>query len=111
MKTAEDIDEHVEQLHEHFTDNMGGPVIVGVGELAFGIAGVASDDNGAAGESAYLVFDPHYTGAHTSPQHIYIDKGWVGWKKASFFGKIAKGGFLNLCLPLCAADATNKPAY
>ncbi len=73
-------------------------LISGGGVLAHTILGVDWDE---AGNIAWLVLDPHYTGNDWTndkkPNLSHIQsKGWVGWKKPGFWDKNA---FYNLCMP------------
>ncbi len=68
--------------------------------LAYTLLGV--DFNPSTGECAYLILDPHYTGADDLKK---VHKGqWVAWKRAD--GKASAGGelfadksFYNLLCP------------
>lgn len=73
-------------------------MISGGGVLAHTILGVDWDE---AGNIAWLILDPHYTGCDWTndkkPNLGHIQsKGWVGWKKPGFWDKKA---FYNLCMP------------
>ncbi|KAM7536704.1 hypothetical protein Aperf_G00000087782 [Anoplocephala perfoliata] len=67
-------------LADHFASG-GGPVMVGGGELAHTIVGVATS---VSGRVRYLILDPHYTGSPSDSTTI-IAKGWVGWKEEGFW--------------------------
>ncbi|VDO09253.1 unnamed protein product [Rodentolepis nana] len=77
-------------LVEHFSSG-GGPVMVGGGDLAHTIIGVAIADSGKA---RYLILDPHYTGTPGDSATI-LAKGWVGWKEEGFWKPDVP---YNLCL-------------
>ncbi|EEC69103.1 hypothetical protein OsI_38010 [Oryza sativa Indica Group] len=68
------------------------------GVLAYTLLGV--DYNEASGDCAFLILDPHYTGADDLKK--IVNGGWCGWKKSidskgrSFF---LKDKFYNLLLP------------
>jgi hypothetical protein len=64
------------KLLHHF-QTQGTPVMIGGGELAFTLLGIAFDDK--SGDARYLIMDPHYTGADEIGQ---IQPKWVGWKSA-----------------------------
>jgi hypothetical protein len=74
--------------------------MIGGGVLAYTLLGI--DFNEQTGECAFLILDPHYTGADVLQA---IHKGrWVAWKFAD--GKAAAGGdlfvssaFYNLLCP------------
>lgn len=53
----------VPDLIDHF-ERIGTPIMIGGGVLAHTIVGVAYDD--ATRKSAFLILDPHYTGAHNA---------------------------------------------
>lgn len=88
------------QLAHHFAES-GAPVMIGGGQLAFTLLGVAYDS--AAGDCAFLVLDPHYTGKEqldviqTKTLQLEGYKAVAcGWRKASAFQQKC---FYNLCLP------------
>jgi hypothetical protein len=70
----------------------------GGGVLAYTLLGV--DYNESSGDCAFLILDPHYTGADDLKK--IVNGGWCGWKKSidskgrSFF---LKDKFYNLLLP------------
>ncbi|PFH34920.1 peptidase family c78 protein [Besnoitia besnoiti] len=101
LGNASDLPSHAETLREHF-DVVGSPVMMGVGDYAYTMLGIAFDAQ--SGEAAFLIADPHYPGDDGDLEKI-LDKGWVGWKKTSFFEKIAGSKFINLALPqICTED-------
>ncbi|KAK9117403.1 hypothetical protein Sjap_016350 [Stephania japonica] len=73
-------------------------MIIGGGVLAYTLLGV--DYNDASGDSAFLILDPHYTGADDLKK--VVNGGWCGWKKPvdskgrNFF---LHDKFYNLLLP------------
>ncbi|VDL61079.1 unnamed protein product [Hymenolepis diminuta] len=77
-------------LVEHFSAG-GGPVMVGGGELAHTIIGVAIS---GSGKTRYLILDPHYTGTPGDSCAI-LAKSWVGWKEEGFWKPEVP---YNLCL-------------
>lgn len=89
------------KLCAHF-DTEGTPVMIGGGVLAYTCVGCHFNEQ--TGEVAYLILDPHYTGADEVAKAT--SGGWVGWKR----GEDAKGGtgglvfekraFYNLLAPL-----------
>lgn len=82
-----------QQFATHF-ENHGTPVMIGAGQRAFTMVGICYE---AGGDVAFLIVDPHYTGADVLKP--ILSKGWVGWKKLDFFKKEADGGFINCVLP------------
>ncbi|GBG86739.1 hypothetical protein CBR_g41805 [Chara braunii] len=85
------------ELARHF-QTQGTPVMIGGGVLAYTLLGV--DYNETTGECAFLILDPHYTGAEDLKS---IQKGkWCAWKKTTtetggdFF---VRSAFYNLLLP------------
>mmetsp|Transcript_80823 Transcript_80823/g.228765 ORF Transcript_80823/g.228765 Transcript_80823/m.228765 type:complete len:561 (+) Transcript_80823:76-1758(+) len=91
---AADLATQAPQLLRHL-ESQGTPVMMGAGQKAFTLVGLCHD--GASGECAFLIVDPHYTGA--DDMKTILQKGWVGWKNLAFFEKEAGGGFINCCLP------------
>lgn len=97
LSSGEDMESKGRELAQHFKTN-GTPIMIGGGVLAHTILGVDWDE---AGNIAWLVLDPHYTGSDWTNEkkanlsHIQ-SKGWVGWKKPGFWDKNA---FYNLCMP------------
>ena len=79
------------ELALHF-DTQGTPVMIGGGVLAHTIIGV--DWNESTQETAFLILDPHYTGADETS--TVVGKGGVAWKRGDFWNPTA---FYNLCLP------------
>lgn len=79
----------------------GTPIMIGGGVLAYTLLGVCL--NAATGECAFLILDPHYTGADSLER--VRGGGWVAWKRAD--GKAAgaggelfvRGAFYNLLCP------------
>jgi len=104
--SVEDMSSHTSVFEDHFR-RVGSPVMMGVGDLAFGLVGISVDDK--TGDTSYLVVDPHYTGADNIKS--VIDGKWVGWKKISFFKERSKGSFINICMPLTVTDAGGLWVY
>eukprot|EP00921_Rhytidocystis_pertsovi_P025209 GHVQ01040689.1.p1 GENE.GHVQ01040689.1~~GHVQ01040689.1.p1 ORF type:complete len:266 (+),score=39.46 GHVQ01040689.1:125-922(+) len=92
----DDLANYSEVLTDHF-QTYKCPVLVGVGEYAYVIVGICTDANGREDMTGYLVVDPHYEGI--DDLKIIISKKWICWKKADFFKSIAKGKFINICIP------------
>lgn len=81
------------QLLRHFRTE-GTPVMVGGGQLAHTLLGVALEEG--SDRPHYLVLDPHYTASSTDLQTV-VRKGWCGWKGEQFWNQTA---YYNLCMPL-----------
>ncbi|KAH3840575.1 hypothetical protein DPMN_114025 [Dreissena polymorpha] len=79
------------ELQSHF-QTQGTPIMIGGGVLAHTILGVDYDE--VTGNIAFLILDPHYTGAEELK--IIVDKGWCGWKGPDFWDQHAH---YNMCLP------------
>ncbi|XP_039279061.1 ufm1-specific protease 2 [Nilaparvata lugens] len=92
VSSGEELTERGSELLMHFT-TQGTPIMIGGGVLAHTILGV--DFNRETGDIKFLVLDPHYTGEEDL--NIIQNKGWVGWKKPSFWDKKS---FYNLCMPV-----------
>lgn len=92
VSSGEELSERGSELLMHFR-TQGTPIMIGGGVLAHTILGV--DFNRETGDIRFLVLDPHYTGEEDL--HIIQSKGWVGWKKTSFWDKKS---FYNLCMPV-----------
>lgn len=71
----------------------GTPVMIGGGVLAYTLLGVAYQED--TGDCAFLILDPHYTGADDLKK--VHSGGWVAWRKLG--DSAAAGG------PLFAPDA------
>merc|ERR1711972_286400 len=80
----------------HHLRTEGTPVMMGAGNYAYTLVGICYD--AASGDVAFLIVDPHYTGADDLKP--ILQKGWVGWKNLDFFKKSTDGGFINCCLPM-----------
>ncbi len=78
-------------LARHF-DTHGTPVMIGGGQLAYGLLGV--DYNDVTGECKFLILDPHYTGEDDIT--TILQKKWCAWHDISLFIPHA---FYNFCLP------------
>ncbi|KAL5205601.1 hypothetical protein ABZP36_033810 [Zizania latifolia] len=97
VRSGDELPEKCRELAIHF-ETQGTPVMIGGGVLAYTLLGV--DYNEASGDCAFLILDPHYTGADDLKK--IVNGGWCGWKKSidskgrSFF---LKDKFYNLLLP------------
>ncbi|KAL6623082.1 hypothetical protein ACP70R_032961 [Stipagrostis hirtigluma subsp. patula] len=97
VRSGDELPEKCRELAMHF-ETQGTPVMIGGGVLAYTLLGV--DYNEANGDCAFLILDPHYTGADDLKK--IVNGGWCGWKKSvdskgrSFF---LKDKFYNLLLP------------
>ena len=74
--------------------------MIGGGQLAFTLLGV--DFSEKSGDCAFLIMDPHYTGADDISQII---PKWVGWKKADSLTHMETKLFdtnnaYNFCFPM-----------
>jgi hypothetical protein len=87
------------EIGQHF-DSQGTPIMIGGGVLAYTLLGI--DYNEDTGDCAFLILDPHYTGADDVSK---IHKGkWISWKtvgdKAAAGGDLfVSGAFYNLLCP------------
>jgi hypothetical protein len=87
------------EIAAHF-DTQGTPIMIGGGVLAYTLLGV--DYNAETGDCAFLILDPHFTGADEIGK---ITSGqWVAWKKlgdrAAAGGELfVPGAFYNLLCP------------
>lgn len=79
------------ELLDHFK-KQGTPVMIGGGVLAHTILGVHFDE--LSGDLKFLILDPHYTGSENLK--TVQEKGWCGWKSASFWDQTAH---YNMCMP------------
>ncbi|GAX79905.1 hypothetical protein CEUSTIGMA_g7345.t1 [Chlamydomonas eustigma] len=76
INRGSDIPQHARELAAHFK-SQGTPIMIGGGVLAYTLLGVYFNDS--TGDCAFLILDPHYTGAEVLPR---IHKGtWVAWKR------------------------------
>nr|ABG21970.1 expressed protein [Oryza sativa Japonica Group] len=97
VRSGDELPEKCRELAIHF-ETQGTPVMIGGGVLAYTLLGV--DYNESSGDCAFLILDPHYTGADDLKK--IVNGGWCGWKKSidskgrSFF---LKDKFYNLLLP------------
>ncbi|OEL15557.1 putative Ufm1-specific protease [Dichanthelium oligosanthes] len=97
VRSGDELPEKCRELARHF-ETQGTPVMIGGGVLAYTLLGV--NYNEASGDCAFLILDPHYTGADDLKK--IVNGGWCGWKKSvdskgrSFF---LKDKFYNLLLP------------
>ena len=92
VSSGADMGTQARALMRHFNDE-GTPIMIGGGVLAHTLLGIAFDE--ASGEVAFLVLDPHYTGAENLA--TIQNKGWCGWKDAQFWDQAA---FYNMCMPV-----------
>jgi hypothetical protein len=79
------------ELANHF-DDVGTPVMMGGGKLAYTLLGVDWDEN--TGECAFLILDPHYAGGEDLKR---IVPRWCGWKKCE---DVFVREFYNLVMPI-----------
>lgn len=92
------------EIGQHF-DTQGTPIMIGGGVLAYTLLGIDYNEN--TGDCAFLILDPHYTGADVLTK---IHQGnWVAWKqvgdKAAAGGDLfVSGAFYNLLCPQCPAE-------
>jgi hypothetical protein len=87
------IDDSARALLSHFA-HQGTPVMVGGGQLAMCVMGVALNED--TGDVRYLVLDPHYTGSDTSGDAV-IKGGWCRWREGSEVWE--SNSFYNILLP------------
>merc|ERR1719401_909917 len=93
-----DMASQVPQLLRHL-ESEGTPIMMGAGAYAYTLVGLCHDSS--SGEAAFLIVDPHYTGA--DELKTILHKGWVGWKQLKFFKKGSERSFINCCLPMAPA--------
>lgn len=97
VRSGAELPEKCRELALHF-QTQGTPIMIGGGVLAYTLLGV--DYNELTGDCAFLILDPHYTGA--DDLRLIQANGWCGWKKAvSTKGKefFLRDKFYNLLLP------------
>jgi Ufm1-specific protease 2 len=87
------------EIAAHF-DTQGTPIMIGGGVLAYTLLGI--DYNAETGDCAFLILDPHFTGADEIGK--IISGQWVAWKKlgekAAAGGELfVPGAFYNLLCP------------
>lgn len=92
VSSGSEMDSKVREIVHHF-ETQGSPIMIGGGTLAHTIIGV--DFNEETGNVAYLILDPHYTGAEDIK--TIQDKGWCGWKGGDFWNQTS---FHNMCMPV-----------
>lgn len=85
------MEERGRELVRHF-EEVGSPVMVGGGVLAWTILGIARNER--TGKCKFLILDPHYEGVDDLT--LIQAKGWIAWKGPGVFKSNA---FYNLCLP------------
>ena len=100
VERGPDLADKASIFEEHFA-SQGTPVMIGGGALALTLLGI--DYNASTGDLAFLILDPHYTGADDLKiiQNKTISlEGYraipCGWRRASSF---ASNSFYNVCLP------------
>ena len=86
-----DLPSRARELARHF-DEIGTPVMMGGGKLAYTLLGVQWDEK--TGECAFLILDPHYTGGEDVKA---IVPRWCGWKKCE---DVFARDFYNLLMPI-----------
>lgn len=97
VRSGAELPEKCRELALHF-ETQSTPIMIGGGVLAYTLLGV--DYNEGSGDCAFLILDPHYTGAEDLKK--IVNGGWCGWKKAvdnkgkNFF---LHDKFYNLLLP------------
>lgn len=91
VPTGAEIPTKARELMAHF-ETHGSPVMIGGGQLAYGLLGVHFNEN--SGECKFLILDPHYIG----PEDVgtIVNKKWCGWHGPELFLKQA---FYNFCCP------------
>jgi len=77
VSSGGEIQDVVPDIIDHF-EKVGTPIMIGGGVLAHTIVGVAYDD--ATRDCAFLILDPHYTGAHV-PGNIKVNLLFCYFKK------------------------------
>ena len=92
---------HIREFMLHF-DTHGTPVMIGGGQLAFTLLGVALDEK--SGETRYLILDPHYVGPDkldAIQSKTVLLEGYRSipctWRGPDMFDERT---FYNFCLPL-----------
>ena len=92
LSSRDELPEVARQLLHHF-ERWGTPVMMGGGQLAHTILGVAYDES--MGSCQLLVLDPHYRGP--DDMRSVLKGGWCAWKGVKFW---KPNTFYNMCLPL-----------
>lgn len=92
LNSADELLDTARQLLYHF-EKFGTPVMIGGGQLAHTILGVAYDES--MGTCQFLILDPHYKG----PDELkaVLKGGGCAWRGIKFW---KSNTFYNLCLPL-----------
>jgi len=99
VASGDEMPSKAREIAAHF-DTQGTPVMIGGGVLAYTLLGI--DYNAETGDCAFLILDPHFTGADEIGK---ITSGqWVAWKKlgdkAAAGGELfVPGAFYNLLCP------------
>ncbi|OQR66708.1 ufm1-specific protease 2-like [Tropilaelaps mercedesae] len=91
VSSGSELPSRAQDLIQHFEVH-GTPVMIGGGQLAHTILGIALNDE--TEETQFLILDPHYTGPEDL--HVVNTKGWCNWKPSTFWDKTS---FYNMCLP------------
>ena len=91
VSSGYDLPSRARELAKHF-DDVGTPVMMGGGKLAYTLLGVQWDEK--TGECAFLILDPHYTGGEDVKA---IVPRWCGWKKCE---DVFARDFYNLLMPI-----------
>lgn len=82
-------------IQAHF-EEQGTPIMVGGGQYAYTILGIACADTPQ--ETRFLILDPHYVGPHDLKS--ILKKNGIAWKAVDMF---KNGQFYNMCLPLASS--------
>ncbi|KAI7836732.1 hypothetical protein COHA_009430 [Chlorella ohadii] len=98
VQSGDDMPSLAREIAHHF-DTQGTPIMIGGGVLAYTLLGIAFDES--SGAAAFLILDPHYTGAEELKK---VQGSWVAWKqpedKAAAGGDLfVSGSFYNLLCP------------
>lgn len=99
VASGDEMPSKAREIAAHF-DTQGTPIMIGGGVLAYTLLGI--DYNAETGDCAFLILDPHFTGADEIGK---ITSGqWVAWKKlgdkAAAGGELfVPGAFYNLLCP------------
>jgi hypothetical protein len=92
INSVEQLAQVLDVVVSHFKE-VGSPIMIGGGVLAFTLLGVSIDPS--TGEDRYLILDPHYTGPEDLDR--ILSKGACRWRlRAQVF---AADTFYNLCVP------------
>lgn len=94
VSTGEEVIDKIGEFERHFQE-VGAPIMIGGGVLAYTLLGVAIDDEKPE-ESQFLILDPHYKSSDKYDKITDSKKGGVWWKGKSLF---LKNHFYNFCIP------------